>query len=194
MYYLSMGSPQASYIQSVIPDLALLGSDFDEKNDKGMPLLQMVIRQHFFDAAREMIHQGANIAAEDADGATALIHAIRCGADGVFKDLVARGANVDHQMHDGKTAIMFAVKNRHEYMCRLLLDADADVTIKDVHGKSAQDYLDKEIHWDHMPGLSLYFAQAAAAQMKAREAQRQYLQDGLPLQKEITAIRPRFKR
>lgn len=95
---------------------------------------------------------GANIEAQDEQGMTVLMHAAKCNTDLEVMKVLLRAADefnkksflrdklgfrtvdIDAGNKDDKTALMFAVKNNSPEVVGTLLNAGADVSIKDKEG------------------------------------------------------------
>lgn len=74
----------------------------------------------------------------DSFGKTLLMKAAKAGNDWQISALLASGANVNLQDKDGWTALMYAVRYQESLTCvDLLLQAKADVKIKNNYGSSA---------------------------------------------------------
>lgn len=74
----------------------------------------------------------------DSFGRTLLMKAAKAGNDWQISALLASGANVNLQDKDGWTALMYAVRYQESLTCvDLLLQAKADVKIKNNYGSSA---------------------------------------------------------
>lgn len=66
--------------------------------------------------------------------------ACQAGQVEIVKDLVARGAALDEKNGEGATALMFAAAGGFDKICKLLLDAGADVRIGDAQSRNALQY------------------------------------------------------
>jgi hypothetical protein len=90
-------------------------------------------------SVQDAIHAGANVNYIGDDGFTPLMVAI-IGADAVevVDILIKAGANLNFQAHNVKeTPLMHAVHNVSKIMVKRLLDAGADITLKNNEGKTA---------------------------------------------------------
>src|SRR6478672_12402111 len=97
------------------------------------------------------LKRGADIHATDKNGVTALHHAVRFRSPAAVRTLIARGANVNQACRrNGSTPLHRAVTqtgapgtagrtNEAREIVRLLLEAGADVKIKNKLGKTAAD-------------------------------------------------------
>jgi uncharacterized protein len=73
----------------------------------------------------------------DADGRTALIHAVQSGRLDVVQALLAKHANARWWDAGGKTALMFAAEQGSADIARTLIHAGAEVWKSDSHGMTA---------------------------------------------------------
>lgn len=66
--------------------------------------------------------------------------ACRAGHADVVQALIARGAILDQTNNTGATALMYAAGGGFDNICKMLLDAGADVRIEDKNAKTALQY------------------------------------------------------
>jgi hypothetical protein len=85
--------------------------------------------------------RGADISAKDADGEGPLHHAAFHGKALSAAWLLAKGAEVDTPGFHLSTPLMVSADNLAAGVCRLLLDAGADATARDLGGLAAIDRL-----------------------------------------------------
>ena len=89
---------------------------------------------------------GLDVNAQNSAGETALMRYVICpnGSDNTegVRDLLAAGAKIDIQDKKGMTALMHACQRleRHFGIVSLLIEAGADINIRDNENKSAADY------------------------------------------------------
>ena len=89
---------------------------------------------------------GLDVNAQNSAGETALMRYVICpnGSDNTegVRDLLAAGAKIDIQDKKGMTALMHACQKleRHFGIVSLLIEAGADINIRDNENKSAADY------------------------------------------------------
>lgn len=96
-----------------------------------------------------------NAALDDADGMRALqVRASQCdgskpdpvqiacraGHADIVQALVAKGAILDQKNNTGATALMYAAAGGFDNICKMLLDAGADVRVEDKNAKTALQY------------------------------------------------------
>lgn len=74
--------------------------------------------------------------AADAEGETALMHAVREGHDEIVEMLLEAGADPDHQNQRGETALHLAARHGRLASAQLLLRAGADFEIQDSEARS----------------------------------------------------------
>jgi ankyrin repeat protein len=87
-----------------------------------------------------LLQAGSDVQAQDIEGATALIHAVRFDSPGVCSMLLNYGADIDHRTHGGSTPISNAiVHNRHSSL-QLLMDRGASKLSLDGDGNSIVCY------------------------------------------------------
>ena len=84
-----------------------------------------------------LLDNGANVAAADFSGKSALISAALCGHEAVTKLLLNHGADAAAKDAEGQTALMFAALGGHEGATKLLLDHGADVAGATKFGETA---------------------------------------------------------
>ncbi len=86
---------------------------------------------------QELIHRGASVDLRDTNGRTALYGAACRGASDVIASLLSAGAQVDARSNDdGLTPLMAAVKKGHRECIKALVDAGADLKVRDAKGMS----------------------------------------------------------
>ena len=95
------------------------------------------------DSALLLLERGANPAAVDKNGESALSWASFNGAPKVVGDLIAAGVDVDQASHWGGTPLMSAARKGRLAIVRALLEAGADVSLRDDSGESALDQSDR---------------------------------------------------
>ena len=84
-----------------------------------------------------LLDNGANVAAANKEGWTALTVAAKCGHEAVTKLLLEHGADVAAGNKESFTALMAAALGGHETVTQLLLDRGANVAAADINGKTA---------------------------------------------------------
>ena len=87
--------------------------------------------------AKLLLVHGADVAAAQNAGVTALIGAVFYGHEAVAKLLLDHRADTAAADGDGNTALILAARCGHEAVTKLLLDHGADVAAADNHGNTA---------------------------------------------------------
>ena len=103
----------------------------DETDDglaAGSPLMQAA--STFFatnrgDMVRLLIQRGANLNQQDAEGQTALMHALEYSDIDVIETLIKAGADIDLQDDEGNTALMMVELSKSTKLVKLLKQAGA---------------------------------------------------------------------
>lgn len=116
-------------------------ADVDAKNDKGRTALMYASEVGHTEAAQILINAGAGVDVQNAYEQTALFLATEENHTEVVQSLIEAGADVDHQDQKGATALMWAVGRgwSDPTVVQILLDADADTTIVNCKGETAED-------------------------------------------------------
>ena len=91
-----------------------------------------------------LIDSGADINSTDENGNTVLMYSAYHDEPEIIKFLIGCGAsNINAQNNDGETALMRAVKYNSSKSINVLLEAGADIGLKDKKGKCAVDYFSR---------------------------------------------------
>ena len=126
------------------------------------PLIEAVTKENTSPYAIEtLIENGENVNAVDDQGRTALMLAAMYIPDPLaVYVLINHGAKVNAKTPDtGKTALFFALQyNKNPKVILTLLGNGADQDIKDVFGRTAYDYADRNSKLKNDPVLSLFHA------------------------------------
>jgi len=101
------------------------------------PSLIEAVRQGDHDAAVEMIRKGADIAATEPDGSTAILWAAHRGDTDLVRRLIKAGADVTAQNAYGATALSEAAILGDAQMIKVLLKAGADPDSANPEGQTA---------------------------------------------------------
>jgi len=130
-----------------LTDLQLLldrGARVDEQNNLGQTALHIAAQRGFMGAIQELTERrdGADIHARDSAGNTPLHHAAKIYSGANLQLLLDRGARVDEQNNLGQTALHITA----EHGCRNAIQElterhDADISIRDNHGKTPFDLI-----------------------------------------------------
>jgi ankyrin repeat protein len=151
----------AAAMRDHVPSVKVLlenGADMEKLGLQGYRPLALAIAESKYEAAKALIEAGADVSgASGEDGLTPLmlIAAQTSPAEGarflpgstrpsnIAKSLVERGADVNAQSKAGVTALMVAATHNSAPMIGLLMDANADPTVKNKLGLTATDVAEK---------------------------------------------------
>lgn len=104
-----------------------------------------------------LIAAGAQVNVAINDNETPLIHAAMNGWSKTAQALIDAGAHVDHaESYEGYTALHYAARLGREGTARVLLAANADMTIKSKNGETAEDMICAQIGMGHQEYQELY--------------------------------------
>lgn len=139
---------------------ALDPSEIDElirsTDELGMTPLLWSAKRGFGDTVEVLLAFGGDraevIAAQDADGATALHHACRKGHNEIAQLLIAAGAPTNAVNHDKSTPLHWAARKNNVAGLRSLINSGADLDVKNKWGATA---LDNAKFADHMEAIAL---------------------------------------
>ena len=94
---------------------------------------------NLLDNAQALVEAGINntLDAQDNDGNTLLMRAIRHDNIVYAHELIAAGAQVNVKSNNGMTALMIAIRANKSELVRLLIDKGADVNLADNEGVTA---------------------------------------------------------
>lgn len=94
-----------------------------------------------YDAIRALVENGADVGEARVDGFTCLHHAAIHGNEDVARFAISQGVDVNATSRDvgwwnGDTPLFLAVKFGHPTICKMLIDAGADMYDHNEHGDS----------------------------------------------------------
>ena len=113
----------------------------DSLDKNGVSLLNIAIRKGHLSIASMLLDKGANINCISGDrGNTPLMDAAAEGNIEIMSKLIKAGALVDIKSKSGQTALVLSVGRQAEDAAILLIEAGADINIKDDLGMSARKY------------------------------------------------------
>ncbi|MDF1567262.1 MAG: ankyrin repeat domain-containing protein [Spirochaetaceae bacterium] len=113
------------------------------RDSAGVPILNQAVRLGYHQLVGPLLDAGADIDSEAEDrGTTPLMDAAASGHTELILRLVDMNAELEHMSRDGQTAVILAVGNGREDAAAALIQAGANVEIKDKLGMSARKYAD----------------------------------------------------
>lgn len=105
---------------------------------KGTSALTIAISFFNFSGVKILVERGADLELQDKKGDTALTLAtMEANLLNIVDYLIAKGANINHQNNQGSTALMLAVIDSNEAVVQRLLNAGANVHLKDKKRRTA---------------------------------------------------------
>lgn len=123
------------------------GFNVNTQNQGGQTLLMLAGFNGHTDMCGYLIKKGIHIETRDSDGRTALMYTSTGPFAQTIEFLLKKGADanaVDTKEH--WTPLMFAAAEGQYEVVKLLLDAGADTTIKDVDGDTAESFAIQNKH------------------------------------------------
>jgi len=129
-------------IIELIPFLLSAGCDPNAIDEKETTILMKAVA-NLKDEPFAALLPVSDVNAQDANGATALMHAVAARLRGGrieqrIEKLLAAGANPNIKDHDGDTALLFAIRS-NEVERAAILAASSDLSVQDKIGKTAMD-------------------------------------------------------
>ena len=115
-------------------------ADLNIQNKQGETALIYASFAGYYDVAKSLIYQGANVDIRDKGGTSALIWAAERGQKDIAIMLIERGCNLDFQDSNGKTALIWAAIYGDEDIARALIQHGANTQLKSEVNKSALVY------------------------------------------------------
>jgi quinoprotein dehydrogenase-associated probable ABC transporter substrate-binding protein len=144
-----------------VPSVKVLlesGANIEQPGPQGYRPLALAIAESKYEAAKALIEGCADVSVASGEGGLTplmLIAAQTSPAEGarflpgstrpsdIAKSLIERGADVNAQSKAGVTALMVAATHNSAPMIGLLMDANADPTVKNKQGLTATDVAEK---------------------------------------------------
>lgn len=125
-----------------VKDVLHAGMDINAKNEFGMTALMWAARDNTNpEVVKLLLEDGADIRAKDEEGRTALMWAARNNTNPeVIRVLLEAGTDVNVRDKKLATALILAAKWNSDGIVNALIDAGADIAIKDDEEKQAADY------------------------------------------------------
>ena len=131
-------------IENRVSEISLFlaaGFSVNSRNNEGVPMLNIAVRNGSHDASHCLIKEGAdvNLLADDR-GSTALIDSVMAQHQDIADELIKAGTDLNVKDKNGQTALIVAAGNSKEKMVELLLKAGSDPDTPDILGMSARKY------------------------------------------------------
>jgi ankyrin repeat protein len=122
-------------------------SFFSEKKKKrlGIRLIEAA-KMGDVKTVEKYVEKGADLAAEDDFGFTALAWAALKGHVGIAQALIDKGANLEAAIHNGSTVLACAALKGHVGVVQMLIDKGADPNAANHDGLTALAYASREGH------------------------------------------------
>ncbi len=156
----------------------------DIRNDKGDTLLIRFACERDIENCRTLINDfNSSIFSKNNTGRTALIEAVRCRSKAVSAKLIYLLRNSINEIDtNGMTAVMFAAsgaglfgsKKGNVSLTKALVQAEADLTLKDNNGFTALGHATKDGREDINIELVEYLQREYAKQFALNEFKKQY--------------------
>lgn len=125
----------------VVNEFLEAGMSINEKDDAGVPMLNIACRNDNFDFVKMFLELGANIdAVSDDRGYTAVMDAVWRGNEKITKFLIEKGADLNTISKEGQSNLVLAVGAGRENIVKLLVENGSDCDVKDMMGMSAYNY------------------------------------------------------
>ena len=125
----------------VVNEFLEAGMSINEKDDSGVPMLNIACRNDNFDFVKMFLELGANIdAVSDDRGYTAVMDAVWRGNEKITKFLIEKGADLNTISKEGQSNLVLAVGAGRENIVKLLAENGSDCDVKDMMGMSAYNY------------------------------------------------------
>lgn len=149
--------------------LVSAGADLDVRDKLGDTALHLAVANNDVAMIELLLNAGA-----DPNGGgrtvTPLSNAALMGFTDAAKLLIDKGADPNHPVDVNGLALASAVYSKKPELCRLLLDAGAQVNAKDRDGKTALDSVGLTTMPERFPGLTLSPEQLAELREKVAAA------------------------
>lgn len=117
------------------------GFSANSVNRRGVPVLNLAVRNERFEIFDLLLRKGADIDAVSGDnGNTPLMEAVVIRDERFIEELLNRGGDLNIQNKNGQTALIIAVGNGYAEIVRELLRKEIDLSIADNLGMTARKY------------------------------------------------------
>jgi len=170
-----------------IKDLVEKGANIEAPGQEGFKPLPLAIAEDKYESAKALLEAGADVnsvSGEDkltplmiaagqtspAEGAMFIPGSTR--PTDIARGLLDRGANVNAQSNNGVTPLMIAATHNNPPMIGILIDAGADVTLKNKLGQTAAEVAEKNGNLESQQAIMVLSSAKAAASTPAPGAEK----------------------
>lgn len=124
---------------AILVNIMLIDMLFDEEGEEGYLelALPVAVRQGRDEIAIMLLRKGANVNVRDAEGMTALSHAIDLKNTKLLSEMLSRGADSSNRDKSGKSDLYRASESGYELGVRLILQHGANVNTRNDDGTTA---------------------------------------------------------
>ena len=180
----------AAVMRDHVPSVKALiehGADMEKPGQGNFKPLPLAIAEDKYESAKALMDAGADVNSVSGDDAlTPLMIAAgqTSPAEGamfvpgstrptdIAQGLLARGANVNAQSKNGVTPLMIAATHNNPPMIGILIDAGADVTLKNKLGQTAADVAELNGNLESQQAIMVLSTAKAAASTPAPDAEK----------------------
>jgi ankyrin repeat protein len=180
----------AAVMRDHVPSVKVLiehGADMEKPGQEDFRPLPLAIAEDKYESAKTLMEAGADVnSLSGADALTPLMIAAgqTSPAEGamfvpgstrptdIAQGLLARGANVNAQTKNGVTPLMIAATHNNPPMIGILIDAGADVTLKNKLGQTAADVAELNGNLESQQAIMVLSRAKAAASTPAPGAEK----------------------
>jgi len=122
------------------------GANVFHRNRSGKSALEIAVQKGFLKTVNTLIDTGADLGPGPySEGFTALHKAAIMEFVDIAKSLIKAGSPVDAITREGKTPLHYAAHSGNPEMITLLLDANADATLKDANNQTPRAIAERSI-------------------------------------------------
>ncbi|MGA7458141.1 MAG: quinoprotein dehydrogenase-associated putative ABC transporter substrate-binding protein, partial [Methyloceanibacter sp.] len=180
----------AAVMRDHVPSVKVLiehGADMEKPGQENFKPLPLAIAEDKYESAKALMDAGADVNSVSGDDALTPLM-ITAGqtspAEGamfvpgstrptdIAQGLHARGANVNAQSKNGVTPLMIAATHNNPPMIGILIDAGADVTLKNKFGQTAADVAELNGNLESQQAIMVLSTAKAAASTPAPDAEK----------------------
>jgi len=125
----------------IVSLLISLGADIHQKDEQQYTPLIHAVDGRSIETVKYLVQKGADVNVKDCMGQTPLMHVGQIRFIEAMECLLDHNANVDIQDNRGETCLIQSISfGNYEPIVRLLLQYQADITLRDHNNKTALDY------------------------------------------------------